>query len=71
MANKQCPQLSDQKRKFMNRELTQLDINVQSLKGQVCQIQIQNVQQTAMSTENIHNYQCPPATMQKLQFLHK
>ena len=41
----------------------ELDINVQSLNEQVCQIQIQNVQQTAMSTEKIHNYQFHPATM--------
>ena len=36
------------------------DNNVQSLKEQVCQIQTQNVQQTAMSTEKIHSYQFPP-----------
>ena len=42
----------------------ELDINVQSLKERVCQIQTQNVQQTAMSTEKIHNYQWP-ATMAK------
>ena len=39
------------------------DINVQSLNEQVCQIQTQNVQQTAMSTEKIHNYQFPLGTM--------
>ena len=41
----------------------ELDINVQSLKEQVCHIQTQNVQQTAMSTEKIHNYQFPLGTM--------
>ena len=43
----------------------ELDINVQFLIEQVSQIQTQNVQQTAMSTEKIHNYQCRPATMVK------
>ena len=41
----------------------ELDINVQILKEQVCQYQTQNVQQTAMSTENFHNYQFPLGTM--------
>ena len=41
----------------------ELDINVQSLKEQVCHIQTQNVQQTAMSTEKTHNYQFPLGTM--------
>ena len=41
----------------------ELDINVQSLKEQVCQIQTQNAQQTAMGTEKIHNYQFPLGTM--------
>ena len=41
----------------------ELDINVQSLKELVCHIQTQNVQQTAMSTEKIHNYQFPLGTM--------
>ena len=41
----------------------ELDINVQSLKEQVCHIQTQNVQQTAMSTEKIHNYQFLLGTM--------
>ena len=44
-------------------ESGELDNNVQSLKEQVCQIQTQNIQQTAMSTEKIHNYQFPPGTM--------
>ena len=44
-------------------ESGELDINAQSLKEQVCQIQTQNVQQTTMSTEKIHNYQFPPGTM--------
>ena len=35
----------------------ELDINVQRLKEQVCQNQTQNVQQAAMSTEKIDNYQ--------------
>ena len=43
----------------------ELDIHVQSLKEQLCQIQTQNVQQTAMSTEKIHNYKCPPVIMAK------
>ena len=41
----------------------ELDINVRSLKEQECQIQTQNVQQTAISTERIHNYQFPSGTM--------
>ena len=41
----------------------ELDINVQSLKEQVCQIQTQNTQQTAMGTEKIHNYQFPLGAM--------
>ena len=40
----------------------ELDINVQSLNEQVCQIQTHNVQQTAMKTENIHIYQSRPLT---------
>ena len=44
-------------------ESGEFDINVQSLKEQVCQIQTQNVQQTAMITEKIHNIQFPPGTM--------
>ena len=44
------------------------DNNVQSLKEQVCQIQTQNVQQTAMSTEKIHSYQFPPGTMAENTF---
>ena len=41
----------------------ELDINVQSLKEKVCHIQTQNVQQSAMSTEKIHNYQFALGTM--------
>ena len=41
----------------------EFDINVKSLKEQVCQFQTQNVQQTTMSTEKVHNYQFPPVTM--------
>ena len=44
-------------------ESGELDNNLQSLKEQVCQIQTQNVQQTAPSTEKIHSYQFPPGTM--------
>ena len=40
----------------------ELDINEQSHKKQVCQIQIQNVQQTAMSIEKKHIYRFPPGT---------
>ena len=49
----------------MNRDIDsgELDINVQSFKEQVSHIQTQNVQQTAMSTEKIHNYQFPFCTM--------
>ena len=66
MAHKRCQQLSNQKRKFMNHQLVEsgeFDINVKSLKEQVFQIQNQNVQQTAKSTETIHNYQFPAGTM--------
>ena len=41
----------------------ELENNVQTLKEQMCQIQTQNVQQTAMSTEEIHSYQFPSGTM--------
>ena len=41
----------------------ELDINVQSLKEQVCQLQTQIVQQTTMILEKIHSYQFLPITM--------
>ena len=40
-----------------------LDINVRNLKEQTCQIQTENVQQTAVSTEKICSYQFPPCTI--------
>ena len=46
-------------------ESGELDNNEQSLKEQVCQIQTQNVQQTAMSTEKNYSYQFPPGTIAK------
>ena len=52
-------------------ESGEFDINVQSLKEQVCQIQTQNVQQTVTSTVKTHNYQFPLVLWQKLRFLHK
>ena len=44
-------------------ESIELDNYVHSLIEQVCQVQTDNVQQTAMSTEKIYNYQFPPGTM--------
>ena len=41
----------------------ELDINVGNHKEQMCHIQTENVQQTAMSTEKICTYQFPPGIM--------
>ena len=44
----------------------ELDNNVQSLKGKLCQFQTQNIQQTATSTEKIHSFQFFPGTMAEI-----